>query len=800
MKQIVSFFTALIVGLGASFASGGDSAQQLQIAVKRLNAWIGYDENASRWRQLLYLNQLDSEAAKGDRANLTNLRLVHSRFASNLPGLQHPVFSDVRLKLERHIELLSRAERLGILDYLANAEGRFAPITVEQVDWYRNEALYFLQLFKDQYGDRPEADRDEIEFLFEELELDEIIERIRNLELADLLPRDGLSEAEEQQRLSARRRAIRPLVATSETFNRKVINLQDVFFSSAQFSLDTFVRVLINATDRDLNHFVDRQIATLREEYPKLASGSQRMTTARVAAVLGALETTLQHRDLIAAIRRQHSLPNAEIEIHQSLLDGQLGEAQSRLQPVDEVILGRQIYGQSFVTTRPRLELLDDPTQIAASIHLLGNIHSDTYTTQGRITAYAGSNGVFDGRRNLFANVGGFYATDPYVAVNLSSYFKSVDCRLRLVQKVAYKQYLRDKPLSEGIAAARAEIRVQREFKDQLDTALVDGRKRLSSEAPKVNQIRGLIPNVYAYSQGKRIVAVAQKYDSIHMGASRPPQPIHLPADVRVKLHESMVVNFVDPLIVGRTLSNGEIAESIEQATGVRLESLVASDDPEENWSITFPEIQPFQFELENDRIQVGVIGDEFTQGDRTIRAQLLIKFAFRFIRYKGGFYLARDGHVTVEALDKNKLDARGVAFKTFLEKRLNQRNQPAEGKDPLNLEPQEEVPGKTDELQNKIVAAEVGGFPLPENLIPVNMIELPKVAEIARQLKLVELRIKDGWMYLSWKRLSGGQVLTTELSAISKIDSLDQLRPIKNPEPPMPDDNGTRTGNGESP
>jgi hypothetical protein len=760
---------------------GSDTAHQLQLSVKRLNAWIGYDENASRWRRALLLNQLDTEVAKGDQANPSQLKTVLDRFSSNLPGLEHPVFVDVRINLERHIDQLSRAESLSIPDYLAVAEDKFSAPTIEQVERYREDVLYFLDLFKIQYGRG--KDPEEIEFLFEELSLEETIEQITELDLASLMPSAGFSEAAEQARLSARGDVIRPLVAVSEAFNRKIASLQDVYFNSAQSALESFVRVLINATDRDLKGFVDQQIKTLREVYPQLGLPGERTTTATVAALTGALETTLQHGDLICAIRRRHSHPNAIFEIHASLLEGEFGQANTRQQPVDEVILGRQIYGQSWANSRARIEFLDDPHQVAASIHLLGDVTSDTYTRQGPITAYAGSNGVFDGRRNLFANVGGFYATDPYVAVNLNSYFKNVDCRLRVVQKVAQKQFLKDKEQSEGIAAARAEIRVHREFSQQTDQALSEGRERLGGEASKLNQIRGLLPNMYAFTQTNRLIAVAQKHDAIHMGASNPAHPINLPADIRVRVHESMVVNFVDPLIVGRTVSNAEIAESIQQATGVVLEGLVATDDPDDNWTITFPEIQPFQFELEDDRIRIGILGERFTQGDRSIRTPLLIKLSFRFVQYKGGLYLVRDGLVTVDSVDKERLDARGVAFKTFLEKKLNQPAKTPQPPDPLQLEPQEELPGVTDKTQDQIVAAEVGGFRLPANLIPVDQLELPQIAKIARQLQLVELRIVDGWLYTGWKKGRPSYGLRTDLSSISTIDSLDQLKPRKLPE-----------------
>jgi hypothetical protein len=788
MKRFALILIVLAQFLFCQGLHASDSAFRLQLAVQRLNAWMGASENASRWRQTLLLNHLETQAAKGDRADLAQLKLVHERFTSGIPGLEHPAFVDVRKAIEKHMDLLTGAQNVAIEQYLANIETRFSPPTPTDIEASRQDSLYFLELFQSQYlPNDVDGMRD---ILFDELDLAATIERIKGVDVQSLLPNPNLTAEQEAERVASRRDAIRPLVEDNDRFKGKTVTIQDIYFNSAHTSLDRFVRILINATDIKLKEVVESQAKSLRDAYPRLGLPGERMASARIAAVLGALETTLQHGELIAAIRRKHSFPNAEVEVDSSLLEGLAGQPDSRIQPVSEIILGRQINGVAYTNSRAQIELLEDPNQIAASIHLLGMLHSDTYTRQGPITAFAGSNGQFDGRRNLFANIGGFYASDPYVALNLQSYFKNVDCRLPVVQKVAVKQYSRDKVQSEGIGAARAEARVHDEFRERTDEVLAEGRKKLSDQFGAINQYRSLIPNVFAYTRPDRVVAVAQKHDSIHLGANTMPVPKNIPSEVRVRVHESMVVNYVDPLIVGRNMTNGEIAEMIEQATGEKLEGLQESTDPEENWSITFAPVQPFQFELENNRAKIGIIGDRFTQSDRTIRTRLLISMVFKVIMYKGSYYLVRDGKIAVDALDKERLDARGVAFKTFLDKKLNQKNVPDKKPDP-NLEPKEEIPGAVDRVQDEIVTAQVGGFPLPPNLIPVEQLRTPQIAEIARQLRLVEMRIDQGWLYSSWTRSQPGQALVVDLSAITPINSLDEIQPDKEPEkvtPPMPD------------
>ncbi|MEZ6092965.1 MAG: hypothetical protein R3C03_01825 [Pirellulaceae bacterium] len=628
--------------------------------------------------------------------------------------------------------------------------------------------------------------------------------RIREADEQRRVDEDKAFADQEKVRVALRVEKLRALLAANREFESKMTSNQDVYFGSARFALDRFARILAYSTDRDLKEkVVDPQLKIIAENYPLVSSGSDRMAIAKVGDALGYLESSLQHGQLVTAIRRKHSLPNAMVLVHSNLLAARVSRSNSEVRPVNEIILGRQIFGDALTSTNVNLELLPNSQQIAASIHLHGTIESDTYTHQGRITAFAGSNGEFEARRNVFANVGGFYAKAPYVAANIQSYFKSVSLNLRIAQRIGQKTFTRDKERSEGIAAARAEIRINDEFREQTDEPIANGVDRLSEAALNMNPYRTAIPSLYAHSESDRILAFAHKVDPFHLAANSEPESARVPADVNVRLHESMLINYVDPIFVGRTLTNEQIAERVSELLGSTPEAFAA--DPEEDpWSITFARVQPFQFEIDDNRIRIGIIGERFTRGTSTIRSGLVIKATYCIVRKDGALYLAKMGDITVDYAEGTQPDGRTVSFKTFLEKKLNSINDGGDAEPgPDNEIPLNPGQGNAVERQNEVAATsetsqEFDGVKLPDNLIPVDQIKAAEVGDFARQLSLVEIRMAGGWLYLGWKHIDplngAGTVLSVDTPAIVDYSEYSRALIPAAPEPGLPELEGTKT------
>lgn len=739
-----------------------DSAESLQLSVRRLNAWLGTGSKAEGWRRALWIAALETQAARGYSADPVLLQQILAQFDAGYGGLEHPNFQDTRRNLESHLQRVQRISSEPLAAQIAAARTTFRPITEADVNAVRDELTASLARLKK----RCEASLDagERDALYTSLGLGELEQEIAGLKIADLLvpsrtsatppstdpplpsedtdpaasqaARDSAAAADRQdqeqdqararERNAERTRVLRSLLRHVRSFESASVENPDIWMLSAAVACDRFVRVMEAATSTQTATSFQRWLDTLEQDLPLLDNPADRRAAVRAGEALGKLGHSLQAPELVAAVWRRYGQPNLYVEVSGSLLSSLINRTSSDVLPVDELILGRQIRGTAQTTNDVSLELLSDPNQVTASIHLLGRIHSDNYTKQGPITAYAGSNGVYEGRKNLYANIGGFYATDPYVSVNNSSYFRGVDCRLRLVQKIAVKQYQKDKSLTEGISASRIETRVDRQFGEQTDEALANARPRLAERHPQLFDFGRWVPEIALTSSPNAILATGFRTDPARIGAPSPPPAGRIPADVRCRLHQSSISNYIEPLVAGRQFTNQELGDLFVRLTGEFPEAFQI-EEGDEPWSIVFPAYGAISVALADQKIVVEITGARFSQADRQINAPIIIRLQVALIRQDGKTVVRQVAPPVLtygEGADRN---ARVVGFKSFLE-------------------------GK---LEAGYRANEAGTI-LPDNLIPAERLEDERMREFAATLQLVDFRIEDGWLTAGWKKSAG--------------------------------------------
>ncbi|MFO0455669.1 MAG: hypothetical protein ACK5Z0_06635, partial [Planctomycetota bacterium] len=394
-------------------------------------------------------------------------------------------------------------------------------------------------------------------------------------------------------------------------------------------------------------------------------------------------------------------------------------------------ILGRLIQVTSNTNPNLSFDLLDDPNQVSLSIQALGTIQSDNFTKQGPITAYSGSNGVFEARRHVFANVGGFYANAPYAAANLQSEFRGTSCRLKIVNKLATKTYLKDRELSQGIGASRAETRILNQFGEQTNDSLSQPRARLNKAVTKMNEYARLVPDLFLHSRTDAIVVNAKRADAFRLGSPMAAPPFAVPADVHVRLHESMLSNYLDPFFAGRTLTNEDMAKQAEKLLDRVPEAFIQKSD-DDRWSITFAPIQAVQAKIDGNRIVLAINGRRFSQADREMKAAMIIRLAYKVVQRGDKLVLERDGQVTVDYEDPADESARTLAFKTFLTDKLNASD------------------------------AKDEGIELPANMLPTDRVEELKNSELAKDMQLVEFTADKGWLKLGWHYAKYGNLASS--------------------------------------
>ena len=570
-------------------------------------------------------------------------------------------------------------------------------------------------------------------------------------------------ETARRKRLKKIRAVVGSLRARGAAFEKLQSKYRDIYFASARDSLKRVTDAFIFANDPNIEKRFSQQVELLVENYSKLDDPRQRRASAETGAGLGWLESVGHAPDVIAAIRRRHSLPNIEVDFSGNLLQQAVSRNISRVERVDDLVLGRLIKGIAHSNGNVSLQLLDDPNQIHARVQLSGSLSSNTYSRSGPFTAYTGATGQYQASRNFFANVGGLFADDVSAAVNLDSFFNSIDSNLKLVQRVALKTYRESKDRSESISSGRLKDRIEAEFVEETGAALDSGKKQFSKLLKRQQAVAGLLPKFYAFTSNNRVNVIGSKTTMVDLAAPVSPDRSSgsiygISPDIRVRLHETMLSNFVSPIFAGKRFSNEEIAERVAELGG-EIKTGDAEDD--EAFEITFDNVRPIQFEFDEDSISVSVFGRRFKQDRNSITGGLVIRVKFKLVRgFDNVIRFTQTDKITVDFSNPDRKSAKLVAFRKFLEDRLNKLV-----------------------AENEAIAIE-----LPQNLIPVDQIDALKDVALAKNLRLVQLRMIDGWLYGAWNTSEYGPAVDLQGIWMEESGRSGQMDHSDFAAPPIPE------------
>ncbi len=587
--------------------------------------------------------------------------------------------------------------------------------------------------------------------------------------------RDEVAE-KDRPRQEIRIAAMGILDGYNRRFTKVALRRNDPYFLASESSYNQFFMTYFYATDDNLANQHEEKIETLSEVIAGLDDPNARRDIARVGGLLGWLDAADQSRGLASTIRARHSLPNFELSVSKNLINQIAAQDVSDGRRLNELMLGRLIRGEAYTNGRLEVDFVDDPNQANISLHLFGSVDSQTHTNTRSLTSYAGGTGQFEARRTILANVGGLISGEPYGAANIRTQFYGIDSRFKLIQRAAQNEYLKTKEQSEINSSANLKRQMMERFASESDEAIENGRETMSKLAGRIADSSRLLPAFHLRTSSDRLYAIGQKDSASELGATVQHDVSFHEPDVAIRMHESLLCNYINSGFAGRKLTNVQIVEQIievaarfnngeipEELLKLRGEQL---KEENEQFSITFAADRPIQIEFRENSLFLTIYGIRFAQGRSRITGGLSIQVKFLIKQIGNELRLVREGGVEIDYLD-DKRPGKLVAFKSFLETRLNKllageltdAENGADGQDEDNNDQvdQDTAPGLDDEGEGNS-----GNTPrrivLPVNLLPLKQFtDLPEDS-IARDLQLVQFRLELGWLYLGWNHVPGAR------------------------------------------
>eukprot|EP01047_Picozoa_sp_COSAG01_P053244 COSAG01_NODE_5687_length_4101_cov_1.485507_2_plen_846_part_00 len=774
-----------------------DTSKRLQESVRRLNAWINFKATDQQLRGRLLLNVLDTQAAKGENADLVELERLRERFESVTDAdlAENVELSEVADALLRQIANLKGNQNLDIESGLSAARGNFHQISVAELmrqrDVMKRDLEGLIRFSRESMESKERAELfvklglaeaieelDQIQFelppansatdinlkvrelnaellkierALDALPLapepgegeDEIVDPkaderaallkqqgVLSLEVAELKKEMAKARAKDQPRLKARAKTIGILNRLRMSFNALDETNGDPFFTSAAATTEKFAYSFAYGTSSLTRHEFDQRLAALVTDLADLSGSGSTEAEGRVGAGLEWMERSNQIPKLLIAIRAKYSKPNIYVSIGDGLINRLASRNVVESQPLCERIDGRLVRGQVTSDTLVTINFNEDPNQVHAEIQLTGGLSSATYIQQGKIRAYINTAGSVSGTRGIYANLGGFFAVDPTVDASVAACFNGTSSKLRVVDCIAEKKFAKEKCKSEASATRRAKSETLTRFTEQTDEAMSDGRERLNESRQKMRAKSNLVPEVYLRSFDNSVLATGEKSSLSRLGAPGLPVAIEDGSDVTVAIHDSMPNNYLATLFAGKTFSNEELADELGSILGEAPATLTGGSegDKDDSFSITFAAIRPIQIEFRDNAFRIVVSGSGFSQGAKKIKEGLKIALKFKIVNRDGKLFLMRDGAAEIDYLEPEKKRPTTVAFRSFLDGKLN--------------------PKETEEE----LASE-----LPANLVPVDTVEALQDSEVAAAMVLSRCRAEGGWLHLGWTHNESG-------------------------------------------
>jgi hypothetical protein len=648
----VSFSLSAVILAVAGFAhqAAGEtptSSSPTEVALTDLHRYLGEGDNGQRWRKFLMSGDLAAELAKGAQADRAKLAAILARYSGPERGLEMPHFVAVRKALAAWDSELSQEQPAGLAPMARDAAGKFQPISPQQTARSRAEVQAALAgldaLLKNSPPDNDTGWR-------KYLRWEELTEQAQRPEG----PEPRVAEA-----------AITRLSAYEN-------GLEMPQFARVRRALRRHLDTSQAAADAKIAETYSKQLedlATLLEKHAQTGSTDDALAISRTVAWL---RRSHQARELTAAIERRFNRPNVYASVSERFLAAGIEDDVDRTQGVTDVILGTQIQGTARTTGRTHVDVVPNDRSAQLDILLTGQAASNNVGYNGPVTIYSTGLTNISGRKILVMNEEGLYGYGATASCATSTNIYAIQSCCNLIEKFAWSQAMRQKGQAEAIASDHAAARVAGQMDAQAAEMIADANQRYTDKLRTPLLSRDGFPQKLEFRSGPEQVDVTGlALGTAGLGATEAPPAVSAAHDVTVRAHESAVVNFGEAMLGGVTLTDEKLEKTIRDDLKAEVPEELKITPEKDPWSITFADEAPVRAVFAGGQLGLAIRGRRFTRGDQALSEPIEISAKYAIEKTQTGSKLTRQGEVDVKFLERERLGAQQVAFKTFLTRKF---------------------------------------------------------------------------------------------------------------------------------
>ena len=657
----------------------------LQTALEELDVWLAGSDYGPTWREYLDLNTLTEEVAETGTVSRATAAAAAERFSRNVPGLNLPLFAQVRAALiARANSPVSDLERLA--DRAEAAIGAIRPITPAEVAQRKAALVEAVVAVEAALARGP------VEYA---------------LAWKDFLLWNDFSPT-----VTSDSPDLRVLVRTDRRLSTGREGLEWPPFVRLRARLKEFGAVYyfyadgVEGADERVREGITARLERLADRLRRAAANPSDVNLAEVGRLIGDLELLGQIPDLVAEVRSRFNQPNIFARVSERLVRRFVDQPVQDVRPVREVILGTDIRGIARTNATVTADLKPAQGAVGLLLRFQGVICTDnTGVNRGVEIETIGTTRVA-GEKYVQASLSGVTAGPASVRADTSTVVTDIIAKLRIIERIAAKQVARQKSEAEQIASQRAADRIRDQFEQRAGPQLAQANAQVRTLLPRLDVLnrRDLYPQSIGLGSTETTVdAFALTRDRYQLAAPTAPPTPQTFGDVTLTVHESAIGNVAEAFLSGVTIATGQMAgmaaddaiagsgititpsdaaakrvvrdaERVAEEAAELLSGEDATIETEEEVEATFATTRPVAVEFRGDgTIRAILRFDRLVRGETTIRRLTEVSVRFRVLRGGGTISLVRAGPVAVDFPGRSRLSASEVALRGILQERLEE-------------------------------------------------------------------------------------------------------------------------------
>ncbi len=414
-----------------------------------------------------------------------------------------------------------------------------------------------------------------------------------------------------------------------------------------------------------------RRIEQADQRLEQMPEGSDLERQREIGLTLAYLMETNQASPLVQAIHIDFAQSNVRAVVSESFLQRRLSRPVAEPNPVDEVILGTRMIGDSWVHGQVTPRLVPHPTEARVCLQLAADFTSRSVGHNRSVRVLTTGHSPVLAEQLVALRAGGLeQISSPGVQVQLSSQLLGIDHPRKIVRRIASRAAEKRQPQSNAIAQERLRNRLIKQFDEQVGARLAETAQNLGRERLSVFERLGLTAPVRSSWTSREQLSLNWRVGGpAQLLAPAPPKLAADSSGVSVQVHQTALINMIDPVLGGRQIESYQLGQFAKQFGPLELEGLQAEADGEP-WSVWMAPFHPFEVAFDNDRIEFQIRTLRLERGDQMLDDPATINAVYQPVLVDGQLQLRREGDLQVR-FQRPRGGVRASTLRNFLAKKF---------------------------------------------------------------------------------------------------------------------------------